>query len=120
MHTAEIDQIIVAVRERYPALRRPATWTAVKRALKEEGILLALLPITADAKLISMGGVSVIAIRQDAPRARHTYFAVHEYAHIHLHAPDADEVVYNMSPCWPDDPREDEAEYFAQRLMMGW
>jgi Zn-dependent peptidase ImmA (M78 family) len=115
-----IDQIIEAVRDMHPELRRPATWNAMRRAFKREGITLMLLPLTADAKLISMGGVSVMAVRSDAPPARHTYFAVHEYAHVRLHAPAADEVVFNMSPCWPNDPREDEAEYFAQRLMQGW
>lgn len=115
-----IDQIIQVLRDTHPEMRKPVTWSVMRRVLKKEGITLTLLPLTADAKLIAMGGVSIMAIRQDAPRARHTYFAAHEYAHIPLHAPAADEVVFNMSPCWPDDPREDEAEYFAQRLMQGW
>lgn len=116
----DVDQVVQAVRARHPELRQAATWNAMRRVLKKEGITLKLLPLIADAKVIAMGGVSVMAIRSDAPPARHTYFAVHEYAHIQLHAPAADEVVFNMSPCWPDDPREDEAEYFAQRLMQGW
>lgn len=120
MQTHSIDRIIERIRRTYPELRGPATWEAMRRVLKREGITLMLLPLAGDAKLISMGGVSVMAIRSTAPAVRHTAYAVHEYAHIHLHAPAADEVVFNMSPCWPDDPREDEAEYFTQRLMQGW
>lgn len=120
MNLYDVDQVIEAVRVFHPELRRPATWSAMRRAFRREGILLTLLPLTSNAKLISMGGVSVMAVNRDAPAARHTYFAVHEYAHVHLHAPAADEVVFNMTPCWPDDAREDEAEFFAQRLMQGW
>lgn len=118
MRAARIDAVIAALREAHPELRRPATWHGVRRVLKRLRIRVIFQPMRAEAKVLNMGGVAVVALNSDLPYRRHTYRLLHELGHVVLHGDD-DGVVFNMTPCWPDDPREDDAEYFAAQLLGG-
>lgn len=118
MRTGDIDATIAELRSLHAELRAPLTWQTMTTILRREGISLLRLPLRHDAQVISCDGISVMAINSNAPTARHTYYAAHEYGHIKLHFRDG-EIVYHTSACWPDDPREDDAEYFATQLLMG-
>jgi hypothetical protein len=119
MRTDAIDAMIADLRQIHPELQAPLSWETMSVILQRERITLLMLPLMHDAQVISCDGVSVIAINSSAPVARHTYFAAHEWAHIKLHFKEAGEIVYHTSACWPDDPREDDAEHFATQLLMG-
>lgn len=64
-----------------------------------------------------------IIVNHDAPRRRHPYYAAHELGHFLLHVegdgPGKWEVCYRMDDDWPDDPNEDEAEFFATAVLEG-
>lgn len=119
MTNEAIDAVVADLRRIHPELERPLTWTTMSLILKRENISLLTLPLVHDAQVISCDGVSVIAINSNAPVARHTYFAAHEWGHIKLHFREPGEIVYHTSACWPDDPREDDAERFATMLLLG-
>lgn len=119
MRIDAIDAAIADLRQLHPELREPLTWLSMSAILQREGITLITIPLVHDAQVISCDGVSVIAINSNAPVVRHTYFAAHEYGHIKLHFKEPHEIVYHTSACWPEDPREDDAEYFATSLLMG-
>lgn len=119
MRLTAIDAVIADLRSVHPELQDPLTWTAMSAILAREGIVLITIPLLHDAQVISCDGISVIAINSNAPVARHTYYAAHEYGHIKLHFQEHGEVVYHSTACWPEDPREDDAEYFATTLLMG-
>jgi hypothetical protein len=119
MNAAAIDAVIAELRLVHPELQQPLTWEAMTAILHREGIVLLKIPLTHDAQVISADGISIIAINSNASPRRHTYYAAHEYAHVHLHFQEAHEVVYHTSACWPDDPREDDAEYMATMLLLG-
>lgn len=119
MNVAAIDTVIAELRQVHPELQQPLTWEAMTAILHREGIVLLRIPLTHDAQVISADGISIIAINSNSSPRRHTYYAAHEYAHVHLHFREAHEVVYHTSACWPDDPREDDAEYMATMLLLG-
>lgn len=116
MRSEQIDAVIAQLREAHPELRKPATWPKLLRVMHRLGVVVRLIPMAAEAKIVSMGGVTVIALNRRLHYSRHTYRLAHEFGHFALHMTGA-EVVYNMTPCWPDDPREDDAEYFATQLL---
>lgn len=119
MNTDAIDDVIADLRLLHPELQQPLTWDAMSMILHREGITLLRIPLLHDAQVISADGISIIAINSNSSPRRHTYYAAHEYAHVHLHFREAHEVVYHTSACWPDDPREDDAEYMATMLLIG-
>ena len=119
MNQSAIDALIADLRLLHPELQQPLTWETMSLILRRERIALLKLPLQHDAQVISCDGVSVIAINSNASVRRHTYFAAHEWGHIKLHFREPGEIVYHTSACWPDDPREDQAEYFATTLLLG-
>lgn len=119
MNVDAIDAVIAELRTIHPELQQPLTWNAMTRILGRERIVLFTTPLVHNAQVISCDGVSVIAINSNATVARHTYYAAHEWGHIKLHFRDPGEIVYHTTACWPDDPREDDAEHFATVLLMG-
>lgn len=120
MRPGDISAVIGQMRRAHPELRQPVTWHGIRRVLHRLRVDVVIRPLTVDAKVIHMGGCAVIALNANLPARRHTYRLAHELGHIMLHGAMSDDgVVFNMTPCWPDDPREDEAEYFAAQLLMG-
>lgn len=71
-----------------------------------------------DARVVAPLGTPVIVLNPDVPPRRHTAVLAHEIAHVFMHLDARDVVVFNLDACWPDDPREDEAEVLAI-LMLG-
>lgn len=119
MRVAAIDAVIAELRSVHLELQQPLTWDGISAILAREGIPLLRLPLVHDAQVISCDGVSVIAVNSNGNPRRQTYYVTHEWGHVKLHFRDAGEIVYHTSACWPNDPREDDAEYFATRLMLG-
>lgn len=119
MKREAIDGVIAQLRMRYPELNAPLTWSTLSAILAREGVGVIRVPLIHDAQVISCDGVSIIALNSHGNQRRYTYYAAHEWGHIKLHFREADEIVYHTSACWPDDPREDDAEYFATSLLMG-
>lgn len=117
--TTELDAIVRAKRARHPELRGPVTWAGVQAVCAREGIPVRPGPLPVDAVLLSALGTAAIVINRGLHPRRHTYRVVHELAHHWAHTSD-EPVIYTMRECDASDPREDEAEYIATRLLQGW
>ena len=76
-------------------------------------------PLPNDAVLLSGLGTAVIVLNNELHPRRHTYRGAHELAHWWFHS-EHGPVLYTMSDPTSRDPREDEAEYIAMRLLQGW
>ena len=121
MQPSEIAAVIAAKRKVHPELRRPLHWIGLQRVLARENVLLAVVPLARPAKLVPYEGMWMLLVNSRLPARRHTYYAAHELGHLWLHRHADDELearCYHMDLNWPDDPREDEAELFAQ-LVLG-
>lgn len=116
---ARVDRVLAAVRERHPELRRRLSWNGLAAVLRRERIQVVRVPMRTPAALLHRGGVSILMLNSDLPPRRHTYYCAHELGHHFLHADQELEPVFHMDVIWPDDPREDEAEYFAACLLGG-
>jgi len=99
----------------------------VKGILNERGIHFALLPhlpktYLDGAAFLSPGGRPVIGMTLRHDRLDNFWFTLaHELAHIHLHLHDNDLAFFDdmeHRPCDTDDPRELEANAFAQELFI--
>lgn len=117
------DQIAAVIEQKrmiHPELSSPLHWPGLRQILTREGVLLARAPLDRSAQLVPYDGVWVLLINADAPARRHTYFAAHELGHLWLHVEHGHERwehCYHMATDWPDDPREDDAELFAQMVL---
>lgn len=116
---ARADRILEEARALHPELRRPLTWNGLLAVLRRERIQVVHAPLSRPAALISGLGTHVLLLNSDLPPRRHTYYAAHEYAHAKLHVGEGEEPCFFMDHDWGDDPREDEAEYFAACLLGG-
>jgi hypothetical protein len=121
------DQIVGVIdgkREVHTELSRALSWPALLRVCQREGVRVRVSkgPIPRLAQLVPFDGTWTIVISRDAPSRRHTYLVAHELGHLWLHhdrTAERWEQVYNMDVDWADDPREDDAELFAQLILMG-
>lgn len=113
-----MDALISAKRERHPELRIPLTWTVFQLVCEREHVPVVFGPLPADGVVITGLGSAAIVLNSELHPRRHTYRGAHELAHVWLHQDD-EVPVYLMSDD-QHDPREDEAEYVALRLMQGW
>lgn len=114
-----VDRVLANRRELHPELRRRLTWNGLAAVIRRERIQVVYVPMNRPAALFCRCGVSVLMLNSDLPPRRHTYYAAHELGHHWLHADEDLDPVYHMDVIWPDDPREDEAEYFAACLLGG-
>lgn len=115
-------EAIAAVIERkslvHPELHAPLRWDGLLRVLQREGVILARVPLDWPGQLFACEGMWILLINSDAPARRHTYIGAHELGHLWLHTDgDAWTPCYQMTVDWPDDPREDDAELFAQMVL---
>ena len=120
----QINREIDRRRETHPELSRALTWPALQRICAREEIAIRVSSghMPRLAQLVPCFGAWTILLSKDAPMRRHTYLAAHELGHLWLHHDrqhGRSERVYNMAEHWPDDPREDDAELFAQLVLMG-
>lgn len=114
---------VADLRERHAELRAPRlTWDGMRRVLNREGVLVASVPLGRPAKLVIYEGVGVMLLDSARP-ARHLWYCAHELAHWKLHVQDDltehDGLCYHMDDLTGDDPREHEADLFADLLMYG-
>lgn len=120
----EISAVLDAKRAVHPELARPLTWPGLERICAREGVRVRVSPepMPRPAQLVPFLGRWAILLSRAAPYRRHTYLATHELGHLWLHhdrTSERWERVYNMDANWADDPREDDAELFAQLVLMG-
>jgi len=95
------------------------TWDGLRRVLIREGVLVASVPLGRPAKLLPFEGMAVMLL-DNSRRARHLWYAAHEFGHWKLHASDdLYERCYHMDDILGDDPKEHEADLFAELLMYG-
>lgn len=108
---------VETLRERFPLLCRPLSARALAHVLQELKVAVLLRPIEQDAYVVGVPPSFTIVIKKSlSPRMR-VAWAAHELAHIRLHYDG--EIVKQLSPCAPDDPRELEAKLFARMLLLG-
>lgn len=120
MDVVAIHSVLAEKRELHPELRHPLTWDALRAIAEREGIVVAAVSLARPAKLVAFHGEWMILVNSSLPARRHTYYAAHELGHLWLHRPeDTGQQVYHMDLNWPDDPREDDAELFAQLVLGG-
>lgn len=115
-----IAAVIERKKAHHPELASPLRWDGLRRILDREGVLLGLVPLSHPAMLTCHERMWIILVNSALPARRHTYYAAHELGHLWLHVDqDADrwQRVYHMDPNWQDDPREDDAELFAQMVL---
>lgn len=120
MRDALVDRcqrVLDVVRPLHPELRRALTWNGARALCRRLEIPVVFAPMPRPAKVIAPLGTPVILLDPNTPPRRHTAVLAHEIAHVLL-GHTADGRVYHMEACWPDDPREDEAEVLAM-LMLG-
>jgi hypothetical protein len=113
--------LVESLRERHPELGGPLTWSALERVLRRDCVSVARMPLVGGSPADVMGvpPYFVITLNSDFPPRRQTRDAAHEYGHIKLHPSELGEIDSNLSPIGSDDPRELEAQLFAQLLMVG-
>ena len=101
--------------------------TLVQRMLNEKGIHFALLPHLPKTYLDGAAFLSpqrhpVIGLTLRHDRMHNFWFTLaHELAHIHLHLLNSGEAFFDdmeHRPCATDDPREEEANAFAQEMFI--
>lgn len=109
---------LAQARAAHPELRRPLTWNGAVAICRRLGIPLVYAPMVRPARCLALLGTPVLMLDSNTPPRRHTYFVAHELAHVFLHVDPSEGAVFNMEPCDPDDPREEEAEVLAT-LMLG-
>jgi Zn-dependent peptidase ImmA (M78 family) len=112
------QHVLTEQRDRHPELRRVLTWNGVRAICRRLGIPIIAVPMPRPAKLIAPLGTPVILVDANTPPRRHTWFVAHELAHVFLGHACGEEFVFHLHECWPDDPREDEAEVLTT-LMLG-
>lgn len=113
--------LVESLRELHPELARPLTWSALARVFRRERIAVLRLPLVGGtpADVMGVGRYFVITLNSELSPRRHTRDAAHEWGHTKLHPAELGEVDRNLSPIASTDPRELEAQLFAQLLMVG-
>lgn len=122
MQIDEIAAVLERKRQFHPELTRPLTWPGLERICAREGVRIAFQRLPREAQLVPFLGGWTIVLNKELPFRRHTYRGAHELGHLWLHHDlkhDRSERVYNMDTEWEADPREDDAELFAQIILMG-
>lgn len=113
--------IVDSLRERHPELGQPLNWNGLMRVFARERVTLLKMPLIggAAADVVGFPPYFVVTINSSSGPRRQTRDAAHEYGHIKLHPSEIGEIDRNLSPIRSDDPRELEAQLFAQLLMVG-
>ena len=122
MRVAAILAVLAAKRECHPELCAPVTWRRLKRVAQEEGVRLAVADIAEPASLVSFAGAWAVFISSRQPARQHARLAAHELAHLWLHVDMAEgrsARTYQRDRYDANDPREKEADYFAECLLAG-
>lgn len=122
MRVRRIVAVVDSLRDIHAELTAPVKWTALRRVLDRENILIHRTAMQRRADVFCSLGVSVISISSDVPQRSWVKLAAHEYGHIKLHLADeaaGDVIVRNLQPCRKGDAREYEAELFARLLLLG-
>jgi hypothetical protein len=122
MQLDEIAAVLERKRELHPELARGLTWPGFERICGREGVSIAFQSLPREAQLVPFMGSWTIILNKNLPFRRHTYRGAHELGHLWLHHDlqhERTEHVYNMDVRWEADPREDDAEHFAQLILMG-
>lgn len=113
-----VGRTVEAKREQHPELRTAVSYQDLLSVCNREGITVRHGPLPTAGVAISHGENRIIGLSTLGPVRFMAYALAHEMAHIWMHGDD-EPAVYHMIEPWPDDPREDEAEYLATILLQG-
>lgn len=117
----QIDRIVAAKRRAHRELRAPLTWAGFREICGREGIVVTLADVERPGCIFGFDGSWTILLSNRGVRQLH--YGAHELGHLWAHIDQEPlgrfEATYYMDTGWPDDPREDEADYVAALLLMG-
>ena len=113
-------ELYASAQAAHAELRRPLTWNGAQALCRRLGVPVLMRPMPVPAQVVGALGTSVVLLDSNTPPRRHTYLLAHELAHVLLgHTGGREGVVYHLTPCAPDDPREDDAELLATLMLQG-
>lgn len=126
MRPARLEEIRALIEKKsamHPELRRPLGLAGFRRVLKRERVELVVRPHPRIAQLIpQLAGWSIVVDKRQPAEAR-LLCGCHELAHLWLHHDPYfgryETSIYDHSPPWYDDIREQEADAFAEMLVRG-
>lgn len=123
MHRRALNVFVIVdeLRRIHPELSAPLRGTRLWDVLAREGITVKHnRRIGQPARSSGFDGDYTIRTRRGL-RPRDAWgWSLHEYGHIKLgHLGDEGEFAKNLTPCMPDDPREDDANLFATLVFLG-
>lgn len=117
----QLHRIVNAKRRAHRELRGPLSWSGLRAICEREGVLLELADVERPACIFGFEGSWTILVSSRGVRQLH--YGAHEIGHLWAHIDQEPlgrfEATYYMDTGWPDDPREDEADYVAALLLMG-
>jgi hypothetical protein len=123
MNIELIQRVLREKRVQHPELVDPLSWPTLQRICRRENIGLVVAPWPRAAGLVQYDGQWTIVIDSKLYSRHHTSFAAHELGHLWLHVDHSpfarNEVCMNFSWEASEDPREDEADFFAHALIYG-
>lgn len=119
--TEQLDRIVAAKRRRHPELRRALSWSGFREICAREGVIVTLADVERPGCIFGFEGSWTILLSSRGVRQLH--YGAHELGHLWAHVDQEPlgrfEATYYMDTGWPDDPREDEADYVAGLLLLG-
>lgn len=119
--TEQLERIVQAKRRAHRELRKPLSWSAFREICTREGVIVTLAVVERPACIFGFQGAWTILLSSRGVRQLH--YGAHELGHLWAHIDQEPlgrfEATYYMDTGWPDDPREDEADYMAALLLMG-
>lgn len=117
----QLQRILEAKRRAHRELRRPLSWAGFHDICAREGVIVTQADVERPACIFGFDGSWTILLSIRGVRQLH--YGAHELGHLWAHIDQEPlgrfEATYYMDTGWPDDPREDEADYVAALLLMG-
>jgi hypothetical protein len=123
MNIELIQRVLREKRSQHPELVDPLSWQSLRRITRREHVGLIVAPWSAPAGLVQFKGRWTIIIDSELSARHHSSYAAHELGHLWLHVDNSvlgrAEVCMNFTYPESQDPREDEADFFAHALIYG-
>jgi len=120
---AELRAVLDAKRTIHHELAAPLTLPSLRRIAAREGVELLARPHARMGELLPLLGRWTIIIDSSQPKLAWKIIGAHELAHLWLHVDPffsrSEIAVYDASPPWYDQVREEEADVFAELLVRG-
>jgi hypothetical protein len=121
MNEAQIRERVAELRERYPELLAPLTWSGLRQLLAaDDRLVIRKHRYGPKARIRAMGDVAVISFRIGLAASEWLFAGAHEWAHWLLHGShDAPARGRGLRGQRESNPLEIEADFFARCLIAG-